>query len=337
MVVFQTLSDNLIINSIYFIYSIFIIKYVIILTKKLNIIDYPTEKRKIHKIPTPLVGFFYFLFSFFLFLIFNFIHQDFSTKLILSICFGLFFNSLIGLIDDISSISPNSRLISLIFIFLISITLSNEIIINSIESVFLQNIILLSSPFSIIFTVLCYLLLINSLNLSDGINGLAISLSIIWLILISLYSELFILKMNFFLIINLVILLYYNMKSKIFLGSGGINFLATYVCFITVYTFNNSEILKYEFIFLFLMIPGIDMLRVFSLRIAKGKNPFFSDQTHLHHYLLRNYSTEKTLLIYISLIIIPILIFLNFNNLIIPMIITKFILYLYLINKFSSR
>ena len=70
--------------------------------------------------------------------------------------------------------------------------------------------------------------------------------------------------MNLFLIINLLILLYFNIKSKIFLGSGGVNFLATYICFITVYTYNNSENLNYEFIFLFFMIPGIDMMRVFA-------------------------------------------------------------------------
>ena len=174
MNIFQSLSDNILINVIYILYSILIIKYVIILSEKLKIIDYPTEKRKIHKKATPLVGFFYFLFSFFIFLIFNFIGEDFSTKLILSLGFGLFLNGLIGLIDDKSSISANSRLLSIIFIFLISISLSEKFIINDVQSIFLQNTIILNSPFNIIFTTLCYLLLINSLNLSDGINGLCI-------------------------------------------------------------------------------------------------------------------------------------------------------------------
>ena len=334
MNILQSLSDNILINVIYIIYSILIIKYVIILSEKLKIIDYPTEKRKIHKKATPLVGFFYFLFSFFIFLIFNFIGEDFSTKLILSLGFGLFLNGLIGLIDDKSSISPNSRLLSIIFIFLISISLSEKFIINDVQSIFLQNTIILNSPFNIIFTTLCYLLLINSLNLSDGINGLSISISIIWLIFISFYSELFILKMNLFLIINLLILLYFNIKSKIFLGSGGVNILATYICFITVYSYNSSGNLNYEFIFLFFMIPGIDMMRVFLLRILKGKNPFSSDQSHLHHYLIKNLSLKQTLTIYCLLLIIPVLVFLNFNNLVLHMILLKIITYFYLIKKF---
>ena len=336
MNIFQSLSDNILINVIYIIYSILIIKYVIILSEKLKIIDYPTEKRKIHKKATPLVGFFYFLFSFYLFLILNFIGEDFSTKLILSIGFGLLLNGLIGLVDDKSSISPNSRLLSIIFIFLISISLSEKLIINSVQSIFFQNVIILNSPFNIIFTTLCYLLLINSLNLSDGINGLAISISIIWLILISFYSEIFILKMNLFLTINLLILLYFNVKSKIFLGSGGVNFLSTYICFITVYTYNNSSNLNYEFIFLFFMIPGIDMIRVFLLRTLKGKNPFSSDQSHFHHYLIKSFDIKQALSIYCSLLLIPVLVFLIFNNLVLHMIILKIIIYFYLINKLSK-
>ena len=333
---FQSLSDNLLISFIYIIYSILIMKYVILLSKKLKIIDYPKEKRKIHKNPTPLIGFFYFLISFFLFLVFNFINEDISIRLILSLTFALFFNSLIGLIDDKSSISPNSRLISIIFIFLISVTLTEKFTINTFESFFLEKIIIYNLSFNIIFTILCYLLLINSLNLSDGINGLAVSLSIIWLVLISFYSEKFIIKMNLFLIFNLIVLFYFNIKSKIFLGSGGINFVATYICFITVYTFNTSEDLYYEFIFLFFMIPGIDMMRVFLLRILTGKNPFSPDKSHFHHYLLKKFNTYQVLLIYCSLVIFPNLIFLNFNNLILYMILFKLITYFYLIKKFSN-
>ena len=53
-----------------------------------------------------------------------------------------------------------------------------------------------------------------------------------------------------------------NLKSKIFLGSSGINFVATYICFITVFSFNFSNNFMYEHIFLLFMIPGVDMMRV---------------------------------------------------------------------------
>ena len=133
MNIFQSLSDNILINVIYIFYSILIIKYVIILSEKLKIIDYPTEKRKIHKKGNTTCRFFLFFIFFLIFLILNLIGEDFSTKLILSLGFGLFLNGLIGLIDDKSSISPNSRLLSIIFIFLISISLSEKFIINDVQ------------------------------------------------------------------------------------------------------------------------------------------------------------------------------------------------------------
>ena len=44
------------------------------------------------------------------------------------------------------------------------------------------------------------------------------------------------------------------------------------------------------------MIPGFDMLRVFSIRIINAKNPFKADRLHLHHLLIDNgfNSTENT-------------------------------------------
>ena len=334
---FQYLSDNLLVSLIYIVYSFFITKYVILITVKLNIIDYPIEKRKIHSDPTPLIGFIYFLLTIFLLIIFQSIQDDLQISFIIGIVFILFFNGLIGLIDDKLSITPNSRLITIIFICLISITLSDQLSINTIRSYLLNDTIILNNSFAILFTVLCYLLLINSLNLADGINGLVIFISIIWIVLISFYATKFVLITNLFFVINLLILLFFNLQSKIFLGSGGVNFISTYISIITVYTFNSSNELKYEFIFLFFMIPGIDMIRVFLVRILKGKNPFSPDKNHFHHYLLKIYSLKKTLLIYCSLILLPGLILINFNNVVFYMIILKLIIYIYLVNKLAKR
>ena len=85
------------------------------------------------------------------------------------------------------------------------------------------------------------------------------------------------------------------------------------------------------------MIPGIDMIRVFLVRILKGKNPFSPDKNHFHHYLLKIYSLKKTLLIYCSLILLPGLILINFNNVVFYMIILKLIIYIYLVNKLAKR
>ena len=60
---------------------------------------------------------------------------------------------------------------------------------------------------------------------------------------------------------------------------------------------------------MFFFLPLADTLRVFVLRVRKGKSPFSPDKTHIHHLLLRiGYShkrialTTMTIQIVISLI-----------------------------------
>tara|TARA_Y100001936_G_C15726195_1_gene483628 strand:+ start:160 stop:555 length:396 start_codon:yes stop_codon:yes gene_type:complete len=62
--------------------------------------------------------------------------------------------------------------------------------------------------------------------------------------------------------------------------------------------------LKVEQIFMILMLPGIDMFRVFLLRISLGKNPFLPDNNHLHHYLLKFFNKYWVCLIYLILILV---------------------------------
>ena len=52
-----------------------------------------------------------------------------------------------------------------------------------------------------------------------------------------------------------------------------------------------------------LWIPGLDMLRVFVLRIRKKRNPFYPDQNHFHHILKKIYNKKfllPCLLFYIT-------------------------------------
>ena len=63
-----------------------------------------------------------------------------------------------------------------------------------------------------------------------------------------------------------------------------------------------------ETIFILFMIPGLDMFRLFIERIYNKQNPFLPDDKHLHHYLIKNYNLNKTLIIYFLLISLPILI-----------------------------
>ena len=108
---FQNLSVNFLVTTILFIaYSIIIAKFSIIFSKKLNLIDYPDQKRKIHKKPVPLIGFSYFLMTFLILFSWSLFENNFSLSFSFAFIFALLFNSIIGLVDDKSNLSPNSRI-----------------------------------------------------------------------------------------------------------------------------------------------------------------------------------------------------------------------------------
>ena len=131
----------------------------------------------------------------------------------------------------------------------------------------------------------------NAINMIDGVDGLLSITSISILIICLIYNSNSVIflnidtwynfKFNYFLI--------FNFKKKTFMGDSGTFSIAILISLIIVDTYNQESIsffnvsLKVEQIFLILMLPGIDMFRVFLLRISLGKNPFLPDNNHLHH------------------------------------------------------
>ena len=46
-------------------------------------------------------------------------------------------------------------------------------------------------------------------------------------------------------------------------------------------------------IFILMMVPRLDFIRIFIERIYKGKNLFLGDKNHLHHLLLSKFRFRK--------------------------------------------
>ena len=91
-----------------------------------------------------------------------------------------------------------------------------------------------------------------------------------------------------------------------------------------------------EEIFLILMIPGIDMLRLFILRISKKKHPFKADKFHIHHLLLLNFKNKYVLLIILNLVFIPIFARFYFNINTLFLIVLTLIVYSFIIIKYYN-
>tara|TARA_B100000989_G_scaffold92678_1_gene67068 strand:- start:17737 stop:18741 length:1005 start_codon:yes stop_codon:yes gene_type:complete len=300
--------------------------------KYLNIFDLPDNRRKIHSKPIPKIGgiFFFIIFLVSFIQIFNFANFKETNNLNNLLIPSFFF--ILGLIDDKFDLSPNYRLFILTIglVFLIKFFSLPQIELLSIENYGIINV----KSFSLFFTILCYLLFLNAFNMIDGINGLAISIFTIYIILFYLVFD-----FAYSLFLNLffccIIFFYFNIKEKIFLGNAGSYLLAGIISsFLISQNMDLENSFFAEEIFLILMIPGIDMLRLFILRISKKKHPFKADKFHIHHLLLLNFKNKYVLFIILNLVFIPTFARFYFNINTLFLIVLTLIVYSFIVIKY---
>ena len=89
--------------------------------------------------------------------------------------------------------------------------------------------------------------------------------------------------------------------------------------------------------FLLLLVPGLDLIRLFYVRIKNGNSPLKGDLNHLHHILINKFSLKKTLFIYMLMINVPIYSYYLFSNLLLYIIIIKIIVYMLIIRNFAKN
>lgn len=328
------LTLSLVMPSLLVIYLID--KYKNPIAKKTKLIDNPDEIRKLHKKPTPLLGGIMLFFSFFFINLSLILSQDLNkTFIIIFICCT--FCLLLGLIDDIKKISYKYKFSILIIFFFLVTYLDPNLQINKIYFATFNKEFYLNY-LSIPFTTLCLLLLINAINLTDGIDGLCILISIILIIwLFNAFQNTA--PLYIVIVVSLIYILYLNIKNKIFLGDSGSLFLGCLIGLNIILNYN-LEIYKTRYpvenIYIALMLPGLDMLRVFAIRIINKKNPFLPDRIHLHHLLVdRGVNKLSILIFFLLLVALPILI--NFFTIFKPIYIILFYFLFYSILIFKLK
>jgi UDP-GlcNAc:undecaprenyl-phosphate GlcNAc-1-phosphate transferase len=278
------------------------------IAKSLKLYDIPNKKIKFHKKKTPKLGGLVLIFNGLIILYFSIIFKEniFSKIIILAIIC-----SLVGLLDDIIDISPYKKFIILTSIIITFLLFNHEFIIEKIifENFIFEKIIIIQNKeiISIFLTTLCYLLIINAYNMSDGHNGLASFIALSWFLYFLSYKS----PIYFFLtpiITCIFLILIFNIKSKIFLGDSGNYFISVTFASLVINQNNITNNFFAEEIFVLFMLPGIDMLRLFILRIINKKNPFKGDRQHLHHYLKNKFKNDYLVLIsYLMLFLSPII------------------------------
>lgn len=218
------------------------------------------------------------------------------TEVMLAIA-GCVLLYLVGIMDDVIGVSYKIK-------FLVQILAAGLVCLSGLwikDMHGLLGINALHPVLGIPLTIVIIVLIINSVNLIDGIDGLASGLCIIGTVG---YSVVFIhLDMNIYMLVaaamlGLLIVFYlYNTLGrpgfkKTFMGDTGSLTMGFLIAFFAIKMVNinktmfNQDGAYFIYAASVVLIPVMDVFRVFFARIRDAKGPFFPDKRHIHHKIL---------------------------------------------------
>lgn len=263
-----------------------------------SIVDIPDGNLKKHNKITPYLGGFVFYLSFCLAYFISY-----SNIYNIYLFLGLTFLAILGLIDDLMSLSPLCKFAGqAIAAFFLILALDLSIAIN------FYNILSILVKYFFILTI------INAFNLIDIMDGLATSIAIKSTILLFIISNYYINNGSLsyvllFFLGSLFGFLYYNLpQAKIYLGDLGSMFIGGFLSFLSLkITANlNNTFLKLLIISVAFAIPILELLSLIIIR-SYNNIPFYQGSPHHFAIYLKNKSWPiKYILIYIAIFILVI-------------------------------
>ena len=273
--------------------------------KKYNIlVDLPDRSRKFHKRPTPLTGGIGILIAL---LISGKLYIDLNnlTGYVPEFTFQLMVVSipllLLFLIDDFIELRPMYRILIQVLLSIYMILTTGVYIETLGDLIGTGNINL--GILSIPFTIFCVVGIMNAFNMMDGINGLCSGCAMLALLLIGFHSGLIYDSMLVLIIGSMIGFILFNLgifgkKRSVFLGDSGSNLVGFWVAWIAIYA-SQSQIYSIEPITMlwFVSIPFLDCVGLIFSRIRKGKSWSTAGRDHIHHKLLKKFSSRGTLLV----------------------------------------
>lgn len=298
-----------------------------------HLVDEPHEARKRHSASTPTIGgviiFSAFIFSTFLWLP---VHEPSVIEgmgqfmFLMASLILLFF---VGVKDDIIGMSPMKKLIAHVMVGFILVVMGG-IKLTSFHGLLGMDIALPDYA-SILLSIFIYIVIVNSINLIDGVDGLAPGVGLIATVAFGLWftflGDLHWALVSFSLSGALMGFLIFNFNpARIFMGDSGSLLVGAVISVLAIqliespthklvegYQNVSTPVLAMSI----LAYPLLDTLRVFIIRTLKGKSPLSADRNHLHHRLQDSGLGHKkvVIIIYIfSIIMITQAYFLQFKN-----------------------
>ena len=259
-----------------------------------HLFDDPSDVRKLHTKVTPnLGGVSIFAALLIPFLLSSMAFETWSPYLTAGLI-AIFFS---GLKDDIVILSAWKKL-SLQLLAIGALVLGGNMVITDLGGMFGINEV--SYQVGLLLTIFTMVVVVNSYNLIDGIDGLAGGVGVIvslffgiWFWMAGLHAET---VLAFSLTGALLAFLIYNFEpASIFMGDTGSQVVGFVLAFLAVrfvdFGVTSAEALPFQneipaLILAVFIVPLYDTLRVFGLRVLNGNSPFNPDRLHVHHQLL---------------------------------------------------
>ena len=309
-----------------FIIGLALVRILLHVSYKNRIFDMPGY-RKIHKLPIPRLGGVAF-FPTILILCIASLVVVYQNELIARDLFqqsgiiklsGLMLGTsmifVVGLVDDISGVSSTVKFV--VQIMAASLLVSSGLRIHTFYGIL--GIHLVPAWIGFIATVFFIVWVINAFNMIDGIDGLSGGLGILSLIVFTvMYLHLFRYISAMVAVSMLGVVMAYWLfnvfgkeenQTKIFMGDAGsqtlgmvLAYLALCLAFFGQGPDCDENRVDLVFAISTMVLPMLDVVRLFFERALQHKSPFKADANHIHHRLMHaGYSSTQTLIILLAL------------------------------------
>ena len=280
------------------------------LGRRLGLLDYPdlTGGRKRHARVTPLIGG--------IGLVPAVVGSTLLTARVLAIgpyaqaqfiwmaaCVAAMF--LIGLADDRFALGATIRLVLAVAALTLGILHAPDCAIGFVRFAG-QSSTILAPGWGDAFTLLCLVGLLNAVNMADGKNGIVIGLGLIWSVVLWFRLPPAALPIAASAFAALAVLLWFNLRGRLFLGDGGSYAISALFGLLAIYAYNHDFAqLRADDIAVMFAVPVFDTIRLMVVRLRAGRSPFEGDRNHLHHHLHRHLGWPRGLVLYLALVAGP--------------------------------
>ncbi len=269
--------------------ALFVLPKLARIARAIGLLDKPSEKRKVHKIPRPLVGGIGIV-----------IAATFSSLILIPITgmrgyfLGLSVLLLVGFFDDFKEVGHRQKFLAQIVATLLLIFFSKVQLSSFGDLLGLGNITLPDIQWLVwLMTIFCVVGVINAINLIDGLDGLAGGVSFVAFLTFAIHASMAgegtLMLLNLALAGAVLGFLRFNWyPSTMFMGDAGSLCLGFSLAFMALgLTQGKTSLVSPVCPLLVLAVPITDTLTVMIKRILRGQSPFKADRYHLHHIFMR--------------------------------------------------